>query len=295
MLIRPAVPEDAAARAALAAVCHPHVLVSERMIRYFLPDPALRRASVVAEVDGRVVGSGSVELEVMDRTTAAETISVAVDARRRGVGSAIHAALAEHLATLPATRLKGRVTGPEGRAFAEAHGFTPGRVWRISGTDPRQAPPVPRIPEGITLTPLAAVEDLAPVYELYRECGADMPGRERGPGFSYEDWLKFAVNSPVADRDCSIVAYDGDVPVALTFINSDGDRAFNSLAGTARDHRGKGLGRLVKAVSLHKVAAKGVMSVYTANTEDNAAMLAVNTWLGYRPALEELTMVRPVG
>ncbi|HEY1176095.1 MAG TPA: GNAT family N-acetyltransferase, partial [Phytomonospora sp.] len=164
----------------------------------------------------------------------------------------------------------------------------------ISAADPRQAPPVPRIPEGVTLKSLAAVDDLEPVYALYRACGADMPGHHRGPGFSYEDWLRLAVGSPVTDRDCSIVAYRGDTPVALTFVNSNGDRAFNSLAGTARDHRGKGLGKLVKAVSLHKAAAKGVTSVYTANTEDNAPMLAVNAWLGYRPALEELTMIRAV-
>lgn len=289
MLIRPARPEDAEARAALASVCYPHALVNAAVIRDARPDPELRQLSLVAELDGRIVASGTVTLDPIDRATAVETISVAPDARRQGVGSAMHAALDGHRATLPATRVRGRVTTGEGRAFAVSKGFTAGRVWRISSADPRATPPIPRIPEGVTLKSLAGVDELEPLFELYDTAGADMPGNHRG-GFTFESWLKFSVNGPLCDRDCSIVAYEGATPVALTFLQSRDTRAFNSLAGTARGHRGRGLGKLVKAVSLHKAAAKGVTAVYTANAENNAPMLAVNTWLGYAPALEEVNM-----
>ena len=120
-----------------------------------------------------------------------------------------------------------------------------------------------------------------------------MPGNSRRAGFDYDDWVRLAAESPLADRDCSIVAFDGGVPVAFTFLNSSDVRAFNSLAGTARSHRGRGLATLVKTVSLHKAAAKGVTRAYTANAEDNTPMLAVNTRLGYAPALEEVSMTRP--
>ena len=294
MLIRTHRPADADARVALKSEAYPHELLNVAgMHAGTVPPPELRYLGVVAEVDGRVVGEGALRIEVMDRTTALETISVAPDSRRKGVGSAIHAVLLKHLATLDVSRLKTQVTTPEGRAFAERDGFTAGRVWRISSVDPRLAPPVPRIPDGIELKPLAAVADLAALYALYQACGTDMPGNTDRPGFPYEDWLRFSVNSPLADRDCSIVAYDGGAPVAFTFINSSDVRASNSLAGTARPHRGRGLATLVKTVSLHKAAAKGITRAYTANSEDNAPMLAVNTRLGYTPALEEVSMTRP--
>lgn len=295
MLIRPHRPEDADARAALQAVAYPHMLVDlARMRAGEHAPPELRYLGVVAEEDGRIVGDGSLMIDNRERTAAVETISVAADARGRGVGSAIHTALLEHFATLAVTRLKARVNSAGGRAFAERRGFVPGRVWRISGVDPRLAPPIPRIPDGVELKPLKAVEDLGAVHGLFEACGSNMPGRTDRPAFPFEDWLTYAVNGSLTDRDSSIVAYDDGIPVAFTFINSAGDRAFNSLAGTARDHRGRGLGKLVKAVSLHKAAAKGVTRVYTANTNDNAPMLAVNTWLGYVPALEEVNMNRDV-
>ncbi|MEV0648749.1 GNAT family N-acetyltransferase [Phytomonospora sp. NPDC050363] len=294
MLIRPARPEDAEERAALTAVCYPHALVDAAALRDEKPPPELCQLSLVAEENGRIVASGSLSLSDHGPITALQVISVAPGARRKGVGTAMHEALDAHRATLPATRVRARVTTSEGRSFAEAKGFTPGSRWLISAVDPREVPPVPRIPAGVTLSTLADIAEYEPVFELYRAAGADMPGRGDGPGFTFESWLKFAVNGSVSDRDCSIVAFEGSEPVALTFLNTCAGRGFNSLAGTRADRRGRGLATLVKTVSLHKAAAKGVALVYTANSDANAPMLAVNTRLGYVPALEEISMGRSV-
>ncbi|MBF4993917.1 GNAT family N-acetyltransferase [Arthrobacter gandavensis] len=53
-----------------------------------------------------------------------------------------------------------------------------------------------------------------------------------------------------------------------------------------REHRGHGLGMLLKAANLERLASRypGVKRVYTWNAEENRHMLAINEALGFRPA-----------
>ena len=58
----------------------------------------------------------------------------------------------------------------------------------------------------------------------------------------------------------------------------------NDMTGTLREFRGRGLARLLKLHQLEWAARDGIASVMTENDETNAAMLAVNTRLGYVPS-----------
>ncbi|GIG38325.1 GNAT family N-acetyltransferase [Cellulomonas phragmiteti] len=62
--------------------------------------------------------------------------------------------------------------------------------------------------------------------------------------------------------------------------------AFQEDTLVLRDHRGRRLGMLVKAINLDAYAARrpGVRRLHTWNAQENAHMLAVNVALGYRPA-----------
>ena len=76
---------------------------------------------------------------------------------------------------------------------------------------------------------------------------------------------------------------DGEL-AALTMLRVDrpSGRAQNNLTGVRRQYRGRGLARLLKTHSLHRVAQAGATSAITDNDETNAPMLAVNRSLGYR-------------
>jgi GNAT superfamily N-acetyltransferase len=74
------------------------------------------------------------------------------------------------------------------------------------------------------------------------------------------------------------------VAVAGTFVEADlaTGRSWSGFTGVLREHRGRGLAKLVKSVSLRRAVATGITAAYTSNDGENAPMLAVNTWLGYQ-------------
>ena len=68
------------------------------------------------------------------------------------------------------------------------------------------------------------------------------------------------------------MAFDGDVPVALTLTGLVADRMVSLLTGTRPSHRRRGLARLVKTA---------VTSAITFNHGHNDPILAVNERFGY--------------
>ena len=74
-----------------------------------------------------------------------------------------------------------------------------------------------------------------------------------------DDWAARFWRSPVADDDCSLVAYvDGEL-AGLTMLRVDrpSGRAQNNITGVRRAYRGRGLARLLKSHSLHRAAEAG--------------------------------------
>jgi RimJ/RimL family protein N-acetyltransferase len=65
------------------------------------------------------------------------------------------------------------------------------------------------------------------------------------------------------------------------------------MTGCLPGARGRGLATLAKSHTLRALAADGVTRCSTGNDEANAAMLAVNHRLGYRPAATVWTAERP--
>jgi RimJ/RimL family protein N-acetyltransferase len=59
-----------------------------------------------------------------------------------------------------------------------------------------------------------------------------------------------------------------------------------------RAFRGRSLARLAKLAAIARCAENGIELLVTSNDSANAAMLAINTKLGYRPTIEHLAMTR---
>jgi GNAT superfamily N-acetyltransferase len=217
------------------------------------------------------------------------------DHRGGGLGRALLDRVEPHLAEVGAHRALGWSRDDEATVrFVEASGFERTSASTISVVDPRDvAPPEP--PEGVELVPFSSFAgDPAAVHHVDAVSFRDEPGDVTFDNLPYEDWLERHWAHPGIDRDASAVALVDGVPAAITYLQTDRStgRATNTGTGTLPEHRGRGLATLVKRASLTCAATLGIRAVYTGNDESNAAMLAVNGKLGYRPCSTMLNWVR---
>jgi RimJ/RimL family protein N-acetyltransferase len=102
---------------------------------------------------------------------------------------------------------------------------------------------------------------------------------------TYETWRRLTWDNPECDRELGTVAVADGAPVGISFLETDRatGRAVNVGTGVIPAFRGRGLGLLMKQVSLTRAAAAGITRVITQNDDTNAPMVAINERLGYRP------------
>ncbi len=119
------------------------------------------------------------------------------------------------------------------------------------------------------------------MYELNKECSADIPGR--GSFYSYEEYCvqRFDVNSFLASG--VILAVQGDVWVGMASVSHrpGADYAFNEMTGVVRSHRRLGIATSAKAISLQFAKSLGVSSIRTVHAAANLVAIAMNRRLGY--------------
>jgi GNAT superfamily N-acetyltransferase len=246
--------------------------------------PEARRLQICAtEPDGGLVGYGevSLNLDVSGGTTATQGLLVATAARGNGVGSALNDRLDQHLREIGATRVQTWVD-EESTAFAEHRGFELGATDLFVVVDPRDLPPAPPFGPGVTIQ---AVRETGPdpLYHVTDTAARDEPGDVPFEGMEYGRWL--ALYWPTIDHDLSMIAYVDGEPAACTMLRATYDNGRAESAGTdcLREFRGRGLAKLLKAVSLRAAAERGITAAYTSNDETNAPIRAINAWLGYQP------------
>ncbi|MEV0648748.1 GNAT family N-acetyltransferase [Phytomonospora sp. NPDC050363] len=298
MILREATPADDAAIVETYAACYPSRVLTPESVRadHEAAPPQEHPLTVLAEDGGKVVGlaRSHVDLESEFTDLAVTTVMVLPGHRRKGVGTALQRRVAEHQRAIGMRRTVARTADADGAAFASGLGLAESRVERISFIDPSTVEAPGPLPEGITLRSLGEIDDLRPVYDLDCAVSADVPSATPFQPYSYEQWTVSIVGTPLLDRDCSLIGYADGEPVVMVFCDTAGTRMFSGLAGTRADHRGRGLARVVKAHALRRAAGKGVREAYTNNDDTNAAMLAVNTALGYREHSRQTLVLGPI-
>lgn len=284
---------DVADVAGLWAQCVPYTVRTARVV-----GPALAETgSLVAERGGRVVGYGAVRYTPAGHDDTAHLhLLVSPGTRRAGVGSALLARLETTAVDLGAARMYAFVNADGASpGFAERRGYTGEHVHRFSGCDPRDCPPPPPTPEGLTVASLEELTDLPAVWRAHQATAEDDPSGST-PRMPYEVWLREFWNYPDHEPALGVAVLDGTTIASYTMTQADPDlrRAWSSMTGTPPGYRGRGLAKLAKATALRAAAARGYTGVTTGNDLTNAPMLAVNDWLGYREVARGHSMTRPL-
>jgi len=266
-----------------AAWLHRHRTVPERA----------RRSAIVAEVDGRVVGKVESRLDFFTNDGKG-TCRLAVTAaqRRQGIGAALFDAAYAHLAAAGATRVTADFDENDaGVSFALARGFRESRAETVSAVDPRTVD----LPVGAEVQPVTDVEPRI-VHRLDIVATRDVPVDGTIEDIGYDEWVTHVLDHPLFSAPGSFVAFADGEPAALSLLLADPatGRGLNVFTGTLPEYRGRGLAAAVKIATARWAAANGITRIATTNDEQNAAMLAVNRRLGYRPVARRVEYVRTV-
>jgi GNAT superfamily N-acetyltransferase len=247
------------------------------------------RLLLLAVEDGVVVGSG-----IADRGDTAGTGFVAPrvlsEHRRRGVGSALLRALAEHCNSLGLPTVGTSVDDEGSLAFAEHFGFVEvdREVEQVRQVGDEPAPTGP--PAGVEVIEASQRPDLWPAcFETFgKEVLADFAVYSPLE-ISAEQWNTTWYGDPMF-----LALYDDEV-IGCAGLNRDADRperAENALTGVRRGWRGRGIASHLKRRTLHWAALNGLDEIYTWTQAGNSSMLRLNEHLGYVTTHDSVTVSR---
>jgi GNAT superfamily N-acetyltransferase len=247
------------------------------------------RLLLLAVEDGEVVGSG-----IADRSDTAGAGFVAPRVlpghRRRGVGSALLRALAEHCSGLGLPEVGTSVDDEGSLAFAERFGFVEvdREVEQVRTVGDEPAPT--GLPAGVEVIEARRQPDLwAACFETFgQEVLADFAVFSPLE-ISAEQWTTSWYGDPMF-----LALYDEEV-VGCAGLNRDPDRperAENALTGVRRSWRGRGIASYLKRRTLHWAALNGLEEIYTWTQAGNSAMVRLNEHLGYVTTRTGITVSR---
>jgi mycothiol synthase len=247
------------------------------------------RLLLLAVEDGEVVGSG-----IADRSDTALSGFVAPRVlsghRRKGVGSALLRALAEHCSGLGLPTVVAGVDDEGSLAFAERYGFVEvdREVEQVRAVGDEPAPT--GLPAGVEVIEASARPELwAACFETFgREVLADF-ALHTPLEISAEQW-----NTSWRGDPLFLALHDGEV-IGCAGLNRDTDRperAENALTAVRRTWRGRGIASHLKRRTLHWAALNGLEEVYTWTQVGNAPMRRLNEDLGYVTSRNSITVSR---
>jgi len=284
----------------LMAVCHAEAhpeapMRSRAEVEAFLRHPAQSdtRESWIAESDGDCLGFALLGAAGSASTTARVELLVHPHSRRAGRGSALLETVRSRATALGAGVLIGGHSTEAGSRFAAAMGATDKH---------REVESLLRLPLAVALDPVpgyrlrswvgAAPEELLDSFARAREAINDAPSAadEELAVWDAERVRALEESLERRDRDLRVTVALDEAGEVVAFTELRLARTPGATAGTedtavVREHRRKGLGRLVKRESLRRLQQDrpDVTQLTTVNAEENRAMRVLNEALGFRP------------
>jgi mycothiol synthase len=252
---------------------------------------------LIAELDGRPVGAATVAAYggAPDGKLAYLTLHVIPEARRQGVGSALHRRTSEHAGLIGKERFFTvvRADDPPSLGYYATRGFeergrTQDVVLDLAAVRREQAATAE-----IEIVPLGDEHEQG-VWEVACEADADVPSAEPIVTGSIDDWRK-RHRGPLAIPELSLVALEQGRVIGYAILGRHDDAtADHWMTGVARSARGRGVARALKQAQISGAAAAGWRFLRTQNDLGNAPMRRVNEQLGYVKQLEWVQLVGPL-
>jgi len=263
-------------------------------IAYYRHQPETH-ASCFWLADGGLAG-----LYVHGPTAAFLQLLVEPARRRRGIGSALLAAVLERCRALDVEALHGHHTTQAGAAFSARFGFRDGQRIVASVLDLQAALlPAPAAPPDWQLvTWLDHVPDEH--LQAFVQVRASMDDAPSSDDMEIPTWTAETVRASEEslrrrNREMRVTVAmraDGEIGAFTELRVSSGSTvAFTDDTGTVAEHRGHGLAKAVKVESLRLLRRDhpGITLVTTSNAEENAVMRGLNESVGFRPVAVETT------
>jgi mycothiol synthase len=249
------------------------------------------RLLLLALEGGDVVGHG-----IADRSETAGAGFVAPRVlpghRRKGAGSAILRALAEHCSGLGLPKIVTSVDDEGSLAFAERFGFVEVDRQVEQERQVGDEPAPTDLPVGVEVIEASQRPDLwAACFETF--------GKEVLADFAVYSPLEITAdewNTTWYGDPMFLALHDGEV-IGCAGLNRDTDRperAENALTGVLRAWRGRGVASHLKRRTLHWAALHGLEEIYTWTQAGNSSMLRLNEHLGYVTTHDSVTVSRPL-
>ena len=258
-------------------------------------------ADLVAWIDGEPVGSGFVAIMPQRPELPNTLITVRAEARGRGAGTALYAAVSDWTREHGLTELEAVASDddPESLAFAERRGFVEDR--REKGVALRLAeiePPPVEPPDGIEIVSWAERPDLARgIYEVVLEASPDVPGWEDEIVEPFEKWFENDMQGSGDKPEATFLALAGDEVVGcakFSLTEAQPKIAWHDLTGLKRAWRGRGIARALKATQIRWAKAHGYDELRTRNDERNAPIRHLNREFGYEPMVGRIYLRGPL-
>jgi mycothiol synthase len=249
------------------------------------------RLRLLARVDGEVVGAGAAGRSNIAGGGYVAPLVLA-EHRRRGYGTLLLHALADHVAGLGVADLRAMTDDDESLAFALHFGFVEVdrqvEQVRAVGDEPEPGP----LPEGVEVVTTDERPDLwAASYDRFgREALADFAVFQPIE-VSADQWAEEWPGDPMF-----LAVHDGEV-IGCAGLDRDTDRperGENALTAVRSDWRGHGLAVHLKLRTLRWAADHGLTELYTWTQAGNRPMLTLNERLGYVTGLTSTTLSRPL-
>jgi GNAT superfamily N-acetyltransferase len=263
-----------------------------------IPEGAIRREMVATDVNGYMVGIGTVNCNLW-MTTRRFWLQISVDPtyRHQGIGSQLYDDLYAFARQQNAVRIESGLPEhlTESKAFAEKRGFVVNRhiFDSILDLDTFDETPYSGVVDavkqsGIRMFTYADLgdteENRRKFYKFSVQLFNDVPGMDF-PDPPYEQWLKQGIEGSLFAADSHFFAADGDrwVGWAGLMYFKDGHLLVNWMTGIDRAYRGRKIALALKLLTIDYAKQKGVPRMRTNNDSLNAPMLAINRKLGYKP------------
>ena len=256
--------------------------------------------TVIVTPQGSVLGFNCLYRENLNRDRLyGMYLIVEPDFRGCGLGSLLFDDLLIQAAALDARIMRTRVRDNcyEAIRFANRRGFAEKKhsiemMFDLSTWDERRYAEILQAvqAQGFYFTNMAELGDTQEarrkLYTLNSAAASTDPGSDGIPPWaSFEDFERFVCNSYWYHPEAQIVAIDSHTgewaAMSAITVFAGADHAYNLFTGTDVRYRGRKLAQAVKALALRKARTFGVTRVRTSHNSENAAMIAIDTKLGY--------------